>query len=160
MKTALLLAAVTGCTFPTVTFTDASTSLDASAVEASLDAADEASDAMPPSEGGEGGNPCDKDNDTYIAESCGGTDCDDNDPLVHPGQTFQTIIPDAGSNFGDWNCDGVVEKEFPTMSCNIAVCGNTEGFAIAEGCGVTGQYETCSGLCAYADAGARTQGCR
>ena len=29
-------------------------------------------------------NPCDDDEDGYLDPSCGGTDCDDEDPLVHP----------------------------------------------------------------------------
>lgn len=30
-------------------------------------------------------NPCDDDEDGYLDPSCGGDDCDDEDPLVHPG---------------------------------------------------------------------------
>jgi len=30
-------------------------------------------------------NPCDDDEDGYLDPSCGGEDCDDEDPLVHPG---------------------------------------------------------------------------
>lgn len=136
------------CTFPSVTFGDASTSADA------------ASEAQG---GGDGGDPCDEDNDGYKAQgACGGNDCNDHDPRANPGQTqFITDVPDAAP-WGDWNCDNTVDYQYKTpVACTAGLaCNTAEGFTTSEGCGISGPYVTCSGLCALADAGTRTQGCR
>lgn len=44
-------------------------------------------------------DPCDRDADGYLARSCGGEDCDDDDRFVHPGVTDDCDFVDA-------NCDG------------------------------------------------------
>ena len=143
------------CTFPSVTFDDASVPVDsgddATVVEGGPDA--------PPGDGGADADPCDKDNDGYKATSCGGNDCNDDDPRVNPGVTqFVTDVPNAFP-WGDWNCDGNVEAQYPTVTC-AATCQTTEGFLATEGCGSSGEYVTCAGLCVKSDAGTRTQGCR
>jgi hypothetical protein len=53
------------------------------------------------------GLPLDADADTYVDEACGGTDCDDSDPLVNPGATE---ICDNGI---DDDCDGAVDGQDP-----------------------------------------------
>ena len=57
---------------------------------------DSAGDAgLPPGDS----DPCDRDADGYLARSCGGEDCDDDDRFVHPGVTDDCDFVDA-------NCDG------------------------------------------------------
>ena len=71
---------------------------------ADADAADEAS--------------CDEDGDGFEAEACGGPDCCDTDPNVHPGQEG---FFDAPSTCGTWDfdCSGSVEVEndWPVSVC-------------------------------------------
>lgn len=151
MRAVLLVALCVSCTFPTVTFTDAQAANDA-AVEASEGSLPDASEA---------GDPCDEDNDGFKAQgSCGGGDCNDHDSRVHPGQTFVTDVPDAAP-WGDWDCNGTVDYEFPVISSCLTSC-SAQGFASSVACGVTASYITCVGttLCTSADAGVVTQGCK
>ncbi len=150
---ALVVIAIGGllvsCTFPSVTFVDASIPADA------------ASEAQGSDAGADAGDPCDEDNDGYKAEgTCGGTDCNDHDSRVNPGQTqFITDVPDAAP-WGDWNCDGYKQPQYPSVSCNLGVaCDNAQGFSTSEDCGLVGSFVTCAGLCTKSDAGTRTQGC-
>jgi hypothetical protein len=144
---------VASCTFPDVTFGDASV------------AADAAPEAQGSDAGGEAGDPCDEDHDGYKAEgaACGGNDCNDHDPRANPGQTqFITDVPDAAP-WGDWNCDTKLEKLFATpVACTAGLaCNTAEGFLNTDqGCGITADYVKCAGLCSLTDAGTRTQGCR
>jgi hypothetical protein len=149
-----LAVMVASCTFPSVTFGDASVPLPEAGDDATSEAAAEA------------GDPCDKDNDGHKAMgSCGGDDCNDDDSRVHPGQNFLTDVPDGApypsGPLGDWDCSGTVEYQTPTAVCSVT-CSNSQGFAQAEGCGITGAYVTCAVVvtCSTADAGTRTQGCR
>ncbi len=93
--------------------------------------------------------------------TCGGNDCNDHDPRVNPdaGMTFDQ--PDAFPS-GDWNCDGTVDFAYPILSCtlNLVNCNAGAGFTTFVGCGSSGSWDDCSGLCNKTDAGARTQGCR
>ncbi|HSQ67931.1 MAG TPA: hypothetical protein VLM85_32195 [Polyangiaceae bacterium] len=136
------------CSFPVVTYApDDATS--------GADAADAAADAA-----GDSPDPCDKDGDGYKALSCGGNDCNDDDPRVNPGAGFRTDVPDSGPIPGDWNCDGTVELQYVTVTCGATSC-NAQGFDAPTSCGTTGQFVVCTGvLCPAVDAGTRTQGCR
>ena len=133
------------CSFPDVTFApdDATGGADA--------AADTSGDAV---------DPCDKDGDGYKAISCGGQDCNDDDPRMHPGAGFSADLPDAGPIPGDWNCDGTVELLYATVTCGATSC-SAQGFEAPTSCGTTGQLVVCTGLlCPAVDAGTRTQECR
>ena len=154
MRAVLVLLVVSSCTFPDVQFGDASVPIDSG------------TDVIVVSDAGDAGaeaNPCDMDNDGYEAEggACGGNDCNDNDPRVNPGQkNFLTDVPDAFP-WGDWNCDGNAEKEWPLVACGLTSC-NAQTFTTNTGCGITNPFVTCTTpvTCAAVDAGTRTQGCR
>lgn len=75
-------------------------------------------------------------------------DCDDFDKLIHPGPrgfvaeqwpTGQTSHTPAG----DWDCDGVVEKQYPNV--NLMCNGCNEGYNDDPPCGTTGVYSRCTG---------------
>lgn len=147
----LLAAIVASCTFPKVTYDDAQAPLESGAEAAGGDA-------------GDGGDPCDEDNDGYKSTACGGGDCNDHDPRVNPGAGFVTDVPDAFP-WGDWNCDhdgAAPEYQYPSMTCTLGVvaCNAPQGFDSTQGCGTSGPYVNCTGLCNKTDAGVRTQGCR
>jgi hypothetical protein len=113
---------------------------------------------------------CDQDEDTYDLKgsTCGGLDCDDTDKHANPGvTTFQTYAPHPPSN-GDWNCDGIVETQFPTsFNCGLlgsSSCAGKSGFTDAPGCGATStKFITCKVstglLCVTDTTGSNTQGC-
>jgi len=147
-RIAAACALVCSCSFPEVTFAPDDASLDG-AQEAAADA------------GGDETDPCDKDRDGFKAiGACGGNDCNDDDPRVHPGADFRTDVPDAGPLLGDWNCDGNVEQEWNAITCGATSC-NAQGFDAPTSCGMVGNFVVCSGvLCPAADAGTRAQGCR
>lgn len=163
MRWAVLSVMVASCTFPDVSYDDASTS-DASLADTGTNdepAVESGTDTGTNGDAGEAGNPCDEDNDTYLAKgSCGGNDCDDHDPRVNPGAGFLTDIPTAYP-YGDWNCDGTVDSQYPIVGCGIGIaCDNSQGFLATVACGKSGAFVNCSGLCSKTDAGMRTQGCR
>ncbi|MCK4823665.1 putative metal-binding motif-containing protein [bacterium] len=57
----------------------------------------------------------DQDGDGYIAIAYGGDDCDDNNPLIHPG------APEFCNGVDD-NCDGTADEGFPVGSiCSVGV---------------------------------------
>ncbi len=154
---ALLLCA--SCTFPSVTFGDADA---APSGDATVDVpvendsgSDAGTDAAP--------DPCDEDNDGYRATgACDGGDCNDHDPRVHPGITgWVDDIPDA-SPWGDWNCDGIIEKEYPNVITTCTTSCGAEGFPASLGCGISGYLVSCVGtvVCSNGDGGFATQGCR
>ena len=50
--------------------------------------------------------PCgDEDGDGYEEEFCGGTDCDDTDPAIHP------LVPEIACDWVDNNCDGTLHGQ-------------------------------------------------
>lgn len=129
--------------------------------------------------GAGGGNACDCDNDNVKNSSCppqpsGGFDCDDFDPLVHPGTGFVAAKWDPTSPHtpqGDWNCDGTVTKQYSfSVSCGLLNDCNGQGFRDNPGCGESGDYVFCKsallpgvGLACAEDKTkqeTRTQGCR
>ncbi len=172
-----LLAALAGgiwaaCTFPSVTYSDATDGGSDAAFETGGDdaAADAIEEAPPPDfpdADPDAFNPCDQDKDGYKAPGCGGgKDCNDFDKRANPGQAnFLTDPPDGAPN-GDWNCNDTVEPQYPTVSCggflNALACKG-EGYVANPGCGKSAAYVKCTwtGLsCDPIDSGARTQGCR
>jgi hypothetical protein len=94
----------------------------------------------------------DADNDGYTAVGfvgCSGgypkTDCHDGDPRVFPGQTtyFSTAANAPPSNFYDYNCSGVPERE-PSMPPNCSSGGSICSTATCSG---TGRYYTGTPAC-------------
>jgi hypothetical protein len=150
-----LLVVSSSCTFPDVQFGDAAAPIDSGSDVVIVDDAGDAGDDAPI-------DPCDLDHDGYKAEggACGGNDCNDHNAKQHPGADFVTDEPDAAP-FGDWNCDGIVEMQYPSTSCGVGTCG-TQGFTSNTGCGITNPFVSCNpqALCPANDAGMRTQGCR
>lgn len=118
-------------------------------------------------DGGHGATSCDQDGDGWPSKACGGTDCDDTDPRVHPGADFSDAVPPKGSN-GDWNCDGQVTKKIPdNQSCSSfdKDCDLHSGFATVVACGETAKSTTCvySGLtkaCVELPGAEQKQSCR
>ncbi len=91
-------------------------------------------------------SPCDCDNDTYMAMSCGGNDCCDTDPNAHPGQTSFFPSEDDCHSY-DYNCDTMQEMEWGAFSCapGVTGCTPTSGFVGGvPGCGVPEQW---TGMC-------------
>jgi hypothetical protein len=95
-------------------------------------------------------NPCDCDEDGFLAKRCGGDDCDDFDLRAKPDAGFRSDPPSAGSN-GDWNCNGTPERqertEFTAAGCNGLVknlCNDSGGYTLIPGCGTVGKYIKCS----------------
>ena len=61
--------------------------------------------------GGGGGCSDDVDGDDYIAASCGGDDCNDDDPSINPGAA--EICGDLTDN----NCNGLIDEDCGGGSC-------------------------------------------
>ncbi|MFH1811540.1 MAG: MopE-related protein [Pseudomonadota bacterium] len=60
---------------------------------------------------------CDDDRDTFLDTSCGGLDCDDDDPAVHPGA-------DELCSFVDENC---INGNNEGLDCTFVAAGGTNG---------------------------------
>ncbi len=113
---------------------------------------------------------CDQDQDGYaaIAGMCGGGDCDDMDPRAYPGEpNYLTALPRATTMFGDWNCNHVVEKQFPiNVTCNaLAIgCSSMSGFTGDPDCGTAGTFVQCVatnwGLCGMGPSSTQVQACK
>ena len=162
------------CSFPSVTYSDASSNADAgpssdAGREGDTDAG--VSDAGEDVTGVDGAVNCDEDNDGYRAmgSPCGGTDCNDNDDRVHPdyppGAWVYDGVDSGNPNIspypnGDWNCDGVVEQQYPLLACGLMTCSDTT-FSSQTSCGVTAPLVKCTGIvaCSAVDAGTASQGC-
>lgn len=175
---------VIACSFPDVTFAPGSeaggggdgnaeaAALDGGGGDAPLDApvadAEQRTDATQRVDEAGCKNPCDCDEDKFVNKSCleagadpKTADCDDFDPLRYPTKTaFTTEVPPA-DNGGDWNCDTIVEPQYPTgLSCTTS-CG-AEGFTSKPTCGQSADYFRCTGigLCGATKIDTRKQGCR
>src|SRR5207249_4838420 len=96
------------------------------------------------STGGAGGNACDADGDHIESKACGGTDCDDGNPLVHPGQSAFFDMPYGAGSY-DYDCSGSEEFETPSVNCAaLAVLNcNGQGFSAAVPCGQMGTLGQC-----------------
>lgn len=97
-------------------------------------------------------DPCDCDDDGYAAEgTCGGDDCDDDDPRVHPeqGAYFPARSDNASVGF-DYDCSDAVERDpaqATVIRCNdldLLSCEDAQGFHDAlPPCGEVGAWGTC-----------------
>lgn len=102
--------------------------------------------------GGAGGctNPCDCDGDGATAISCGGTDCDDSDPLVYKDEPVYYATPSLHHGF-DYDCNGnfdidpKINKQQNCGALSLVDCNTaTNGFLNPIGeCGTTGDWGTC-----------------
>jgi hypothetical protein len=104
----------------------------------------------------EAGDPCDQDEDGFIAKACGGNDCCDTDKRANIEQTGFFSYADACGSF-DWNCDGqATPKYLADLACPLDVWGLgcftsceggakcTAGFiGAAPDCGFVGPYGEC-----------------
>jgi hypothetical protein len=99
------------------------------------------------SAGGTGGACCDCDDDGYRSEAlCAANDCDDHDPLVHPGQMMYFDTPSKNVGF-DYDCSGAPEPQYPNaIKCSLlnGDCDAGVGFLnTVPPCGVAGQWGSC-----------------
>lgn len=71
---------------------------------------------------------CDEDGDGFLSVACGGNDCCDSDPLVHPGQEN---FFDKPSKCGSWDydCSGAVEREIELPAAECRRQGDPDGIA-------------------------------
>lgn len=117
---------------------------------------------------------CDCDNDGFLRTGCGdagedaATDCNDDDTRYRPNQGFVSALPEPGRS-GDWNCDGKIEKVYPTnVKCSLislTSCAGAHGFEGDPGCGEEGKFIHCESpigllLCVPGKTETRRQACR
>ncbi|WP_437924243.1 hypothetical protein WMF37_35170 [Sorangium sp. So ce291] len=106
--------------------------------------------------GSGGGGPvdCDADDDGYRSKACeGGTDCNDDNALVHPGQpsTFYGTPIATGGGF-DYDCSGAEEREFTAVNCSnlLPLCGAASNvFQTDVPCGSQAAFGSCSITCQF-----------
>lgn len=97
---------------------------------------------------------CDCDNDGFLKIDCDAGedasgkqpgDCDDLDPLRHPGAPYTAAEP-VGHD-GDWDCDGRIDKlPKPNLKCSgvrLLGCSGGSGFIVDPACGTTADYYSC-----------------
>jgi hypothetical protein len=102
---------------------------------------------------------CDCDGDQVQAEAgadaagCPGlpkADCDDGNKVVFSGQSYviSTIFDSPHKPQFDWNCDGVVTKQYDYDQDCSDVTRCTQGFVSGDpGCGKTAAYNVCDKTC-------------
>lgn len=89
---------------------------------------------------------CDEDGVRSDNPTCpdAGLDCNDLDPFI-PHDGFVASKPNGHD--GDWNCDGVVTKQFPVnMNCGLLAKCNAAGFTGDPPCGTAGPFVRCKNL--------------
>ncbi|WP_437686193.1 hypothetical protein [Sorangium sp. So ce176] len=102
--------------------------------------------------GGGGTVDCDADDDGYLSTACeGGNDCNDENPLVHPGQpsTFYETPISPGGSF-DYDCSGAEEREFQAVECSniLPLCAaKSNVFLVDVPCGRRASFGNCNGTC-------------
>ncbi|MGK3986900.1 hypothetical protein WME99_27880 [Sorangium sp. So ce136] len=114
------------------------------------------SSASSSASGSGGGGPvdCDADDDGYRSMACeGGTDCNDDNPLVHPGQpsTFYGTPITMGGGF-DYDCSGAEEREFRAVNCSniLPLCTAASNVFQADvPCGSPTAFGTCTATCQF-----------
>ena len=97
-------------------------------------------------------NQCDCDGDGVKSKACGGSDCDDHDPKVKPGQSSYFATPAQNPAIGfDYNCSGNPERD-PTLTKQVNCTGisllncdtTSQGFVDQlPACGQTGGWGSC-----------------
>jgi hypothetical protein len=117
---------------------------------------------------------CDRDEDGEPSEMCGGEDCDDGDPKVHPGQANYFTEPSERVGF-DYDCSGLIERDpaEASLSCSLelAQCDvEAQGFMDdpLPACGEQGNWGQCvqgelaglPGMCAAEKLEDRRAACR
>lgn len=71
-------------------------------------------------------------------------DCDDADADVHPGQTAYFALASVGAGTHDYDCDGVVELEHPSLASGCVASCEGEGWAVdVPTCGDAGYLTLC-----------------
>jgi len=94
---------------------------------------------------------CDCDGDGAQAKgACGGNDCDDDDPLVKPGQTTFFDSQSSGGSW-DYDCSGGIERESEQVTqcgllgLGLACTDQPEGWLgqAAPACGGTARWGKC-----------------
>jgi len=95
-------------------------------------------------------NVCDKDGDGVLDPQCGGDDCCDTDPLVHPGQTSYFSKASACGSF-DYDCNGSEEKRWTSVgsgchNCWLFLCCADDGDYVSgpPACGQSAEVAGCS----------------
>lgn len=174
MRALVLAALLAGCSFPSPEFETTSTdaSVDSKpALDSATDTAVVQDSTSSPDTGavGDTSDPCDKDRDGYKAQggTCGGNDCDDDDPRANPGVSdFVTYDATGKTHAGDWNCDGTTKRQFNVnQNCGVLggkTCAEIKGFTGSPTCGTSGTYIECAisgALCVQVTSTTRIQGC-
>lgn len=97
-------------------------------------------------------NECDCDGDGYLSRgACGGDDCDDHDPKVHPGQTEYQSEPATNPAIGfDYNCSETIDRdpEQAVVDCgllDLLLCAENQGFKdTLPACGEPAEWVRCT----------------
>lgn len=99
-----------------------------------------------------GGSCCDCDGDQVLAKGiCGGTDCDDHDDRVYPGEPIYYGEPTSDPTLGfDWDCSGTAEQDptlLKTVDCGVIglPCAAGTGFLakVPPACGESAPWGSC-----------------
>jgi hypothetical protein len=86
-------------------------------------------DLQPPADPPPPTQPCDQDGDGHLAGSCGGDDCNDGDPAIHPA------APDLNAVPGPWTTSRVLTRPGGTDSGTAIAADRSGGVHIAYAAG-------------------------